>query len=225
MTKEQADAFAEILQILYDEKVLPYVIIVGSWAEYLYEQSGYFSTDFRSNLRTRDVDVLYSNIKMPGHRTTVIRNLAEHGFIYNQDVVSGVGKFSKEDLIDLEFMTKVLGSGNEQFYDIPSIGIKAEGLRALNILADKSTTAEFRGLTVNVPEPSAYVLQKLIINPNRTPDWKKEKDIDAVRELLSHIKNSEHDRMRLRIIYDGLSTKNKKTVDKVCKEHWLELFS
>jgi hypothetical protein len=223
LTKEQADAFEEIIRILHVETILPYVVIIGSWAEYLYEQTKYFDTNFKSNLRTRDVDVLYGNIKKPGYKTNVTRALVECGFIYHQDVVSGIGKFSKGEFIDLEFLTKVLGSGKEHIYEIPSVGIKAEGFRTLNLLADNSVAVDFHSFSINVPEPSAYVLHKLIINPDREPDYKKEKDINAVRELLTHIKKSDFDKERLCLLYEGLSTKNRRTVEKICKEHWLEI--
>ncbi|MEZ4508114.1 MAG: hypothetical protein R2912_01700 [Eubacteriales bacterium] len=51
------------------------------------------------------------------------------------DSISEVAKFFKEDLLEIEFLTKVIGSGS-QTIPVRSLGIKAEGLRIINILDD-----------------------------------------------------------------------------------------
>jgi hypothetical protein len=49
MDARQENAFWETIKIFSFEGLLPYVMVIGSWAEYLY--SHYFKTDFVSNLR------------------------------------------------------------------------------------------------------------------------------------------------------------------------------
>ena len=60
---EQQSAFWDIIEVFNKEGLLPYVMLIGSWAEYIYQY--YFQSDFRPNLRTRDVDYLYINLKKP----------------------------------------------------------------------------------------------------------------------------------------------------------------
>ena len=110
MTEQQA-AFLETIDIFNKEGLLPYVMLVGSWAEYMYQRY-VFRTDFTPNLRTRDVDFLYPNLNKPkGHEIKIIKSMEEKGFLYTVDYISGVGKFVKENLLELEFLTRVIGKG------------------------------------------------------------------------------------------------------------------
>lgn len=63
MRKDQEDAFWLTIKAFKEIGLLQHVMIIGSWAEYLY--SSLFETDFMPNLRTRDVDIFYSNINIP----------------------------------------------------------------------------------------------------------------------------------------------------------------
>ena len=71
--------------------------------------------------------------------------------------------------------------------------------------------------------PSAYVLQKLLTNPTRTPAFKKEKDIESIRELLIHIKQSNHDTKRVLEIFNSLTVKEQTIIKSVCVENFIEL--
>ena len=221
MDARQEDAFWETIRIFRDTGLLPYVMIIGSWAEYIY--SYYFKTDYFPNLRTRDVDILYGNLHKPKTKISIASALVESGYSYVINPSSGVAKFMKEDLLALEFLTRAIGSAAQQFYDIPSIALKAEGLRVINMLQDYPLEVNCHGYEVRVPEPAAYVLQKLLANPTRQPVHKKDKDISAVRALLVHIKKSETEDRRIRIILNELTPKARKIIDDVCKNSLIEL--
>ena len=45
-------------------------------------------------------------------------------------------------------------------------------------------------MKVKVASPVSFVIQKLLINEERKPEWKKEKDLDAVRYVLIYVKAS-----------------------------------
>jgi len=221
MDARQKDAFWDTIKIFNDERLLPYLMIIGSWSEYIY--SYYFNTDFIPNLRTRDVDFLYRNIRQPKDKINITAALVKNGYSYAENPTSGAAKFFKEDLLELEFLTRVVGSGAQHIYEIPSIGIKAEGMRIINMLSDYPLVLNCRGFEILVSEPSAYVLQKLLTNPTRTPSYKKEKDIESVRALLVHIKQSPRDVARIKIILDALSLKEQKIIKSVCEENYIEL--
>ena len=55
--KEREEAFWSLIDVLNKTDILPYVMIMGSWAQYLYYNI--FKDNFRDNMRTRDIDVLY----------------------------------------------------------------------------------------------------------------------------------------------------------------------
>jgi len=221
MDKRQKEAFWETIKIFDKEGLLPYVMIIGSWAEYIYTY--YFKGDYFPNLRTRDVDFLYGNIHKPKSKINITATLTENGYSYIVNPASGAAKFIKEDLLEVEFLTRVVGSGTERIYEIPSLGIKAEGLRVINMLSDYPLELCCNGYTVTVPEPAAYVLQKLLANPTRKPTYKKEKDINAIRALLVQIKQSEYDTMRLKSIFAELTVKSQKIIERVCAENYIGL--
>jgi len=214
MLKEQENAFWEAIDAFERENLLPFVMLIGSWAEYVYQF--YFKSEFTPNLKTRDVDFLYLNLRTPKNSINIFKSLKEKGFECYEDRLSGVSKFVKEDLLELEFITRVVGKGR-RINEIPSLGIKAEGLRVVNMLADYPLTLDCRGFSIIVPEPEEYVLQKILTNPVRVPRTKKVKDVQAVRELLKHV-----DGNRVRRIFAELPDKDKKTISFVCDEHYLD---
>ncbi len=46
--------------------------------------------------------------------------------------------FIEEDLLELEFLTRVIGAGRKNQNNIKSLGMKAEGLREINFVPDLS---------------------------------------------------------------------------------------
>ena len=183
-----------------------------------------FDTHFIPNIRTRDVDFFYRNISIPTEKVPLISKLKEHGFLYSEDPYTRVSRFYKEGLLEVEFLTRVLGSGEKGPYPIRALGIQSEGLREINIFYDFACEVERKGYKITIPEPSAYVLQKIMTNPERMPASKKQKDIGAVKELLVHIQQSNDHRSKLKEVYDRLSEKQRSTVHKVASENYIELF-
>jgi hypothetical protein len=197
MTEQQA-AFWDTIEVFENNGLLPYVMLIGSWAEYIYQH--HLISGFTANLRTRDVDFFYPNLSRPRNRDIrIIKSLSEKGFIYAEDRLSGVGKFFKGDLLELEFITRDLGKG-QSVYEIPSLNIRAEGLRTVNMLAEYPLQLDCNG----------FIITK--------PDEKKEKDVQAVRELVKFV-----DKDRMRQIYDKLSNKEKQKVDSVCKANFINI--
>jgi hypothetical protein len=69
-------------------------------------------TSFSPNVHTKDLDLLYGNIHMPKKEINLIPTLKSLGFSYVENTSSGAAKFIKEDLLELEFLTRVIGSGS-----------------------------------------------------------------------------------------------------------------
>ena len=225
MTKEQENAFWQTIKVFNEIGLLQHVMVIGSWAEYLYPSL--FETDFVPNLKTRDVDFFYRNINIPKEKIPLIEKLKEIGYVY--DEVDGISRFYKEDLLELEFLTRVLGAGVEGKMKIKPLGITSEGLRVINILASfacevEKTLPTGELVKINVPEPAVYVVQKILTNPIREPPEKKAKDIAAVKELLYHIEKSEMHMLKLKEVFLTLSAKQRKTLKQVCEENKITSF-
>jgi len=221
MNREQEQAFWDTIKVLHELDVLPHIMLIGSWAEYLFPLL--FETEFEPNIRTRDIDFFYRNVGVPNQPIQFVAAMRKNGFLYEVDAVSEVARFYKEDLLEIEFLTKVIGSGSQTSYLIRSLGIKAEGLRVINILDDFATEVTKNGYTVIVPLPSAYIIQKLLANPTRVPASKREKDIAAVNNLLDHIKASEKHSKDLERVIAALTPKQRKVLDSVTQANHIEL--
>ena len=224
MRKEQEEAFWQTIRAFKEIGLLPYIMIIGSWAEYLFPPL--FETDFMPNLKTRDVDFFYRNINIPKEKINVVQKLKEIGYIY--DEIDGISRFYKGDLLELEFLTRVLGAGTEGRMEIKPLGITSEGLRVINILSNfareiEATGTDGKTYTLTIPEPAVYVIQKILTNPTREPQEKRAKDIAAVKELLYHSEKSTEHKINLNEVYKSLSAKQVKTVKQVCGEHQIIL--
>ncbi|MFI3171691.1 MAG: GSU2403 family nucleotidyltransferase fold protein [Eubacteriales bacterium] len=222
MEKRQEEAFWDTIKVFDELGILEHIMIIGSWAEYLFPPL--FDTDFIPNIRTRDVDFFYRNINIPKVKVPLIEKLKEYGFTHSADPYREVSKFYKEELLELEFLTRVMGKGSRTTYNISALGIKSEGLRDINILSDYACEIECRGYKLIIPEPSVYVIQKILTNPHREPATKKKKDIYAIEEILIHIHQSQYHMDKLREIYSILTKKQLAIVEKVIKENHIELF-
>lgn len=212
--------FWETIQVFSNEGILPYVILVGSWVEVIYEIAMFPS--FEASLHTKDVDFLVKNIRLPREKVDVIKALEKHGYITDIDPLTEVTKFYKDGILELEFLVRQLGQGQVEAYRVESMGIKAEGLRNMNILADHTVTVVVEGYQITVPKPAAYIIEKLIINENR--GTKREKDIRAVQRILEVIHQCEEEVETLQNIYNDLNTKQKAKVNLTCQKFGISLF-
>ncbi len=213
--------FWETIRILENNKILEHVVLIGSWAEYIYEKSGCLK-EFEANLKTRDIDFLIRNINKPREGINIVDVLEKEGFETSIDYISGIYKFYKGKDLELEFLVREMGRGQSEPYEVPSFGIKAEGLRNINILIDNIDVIEVEDIKINVPTPEAYLFQKIIINSKRKN--KAEKDYLSIENLLENIKSSDLEFKKLKDLFNILTKRQKKIISKFLKDNLLELF-
>ena len=217
LTEEQKKVFWDLIDIFDKQGLLPYVMLIGSWSEMIYDK--YYIPDYIAHIRTRDVDFLYKSLYKPtGKKFDIFNTLKEKGFSCETNRLTGIKKFVMEDFFTIEFLIKVLGSGDKEHQEIPSLGIVGIGLRDINMLERYSLTLLCDKYTITVPEPEAYILQKLIINPKRLKPDKKEKDLQSIRRLLPYI-NKE----RMLEIYSELTMKQQKAINETCEANFIDL--
>ena len=175
---EQIRAFKQMLGVLESCHVLPHVVIIGSWAEYIYRENGIL--DYSAVLWTQDVDLLIPNIRRPPQTVNLSAALQKCGFKLLQGE-DGLVKFNLSGVLELEFLVREIGRGQTMPYKT-HLGVTAQGLRNMEIIADNVLETDFDGQAVYVPTPAAYIVHKLVINEQRKPA-KREKDMAAVQNV------------------------------------------
>lgn len=210
--EEQWRKVIEIMRKLDDAGCLEHVMLIGSWADYLYSASGLLP-DYESRIRTLDLDFLVHNIRKPTEKKNAVELLKELGFIVQIDRITNVTKLLEPETgFEVEFLSQQLGSGEERYMKT-NLGVTAQALRHLNILASNKMEVEYLGLKVLIPKPEAFALHKMIINPERKPE-KAQKDKEAIINMYPFL-----DKDVFNEIKSTLSKKELKTVETFISEN------
>ena len=212
--------FWETIKIFKKNNVLEHVVLIGSWAEYIFEVSDYLK-DFKANIKTKDIDFLIKNINKPKEGINIVDILEEEGYETSIDYISGIFKFYKGKDLEIEFIVREIGKGKSEPYIVPSFGIKAEGLRHTDLLIRNTVNIEIKNIEIIVPTPQAYLLQKIIINNQRKN--KADKDYLGIENLLENIKRSSREYKKLRNLYITLTKKQKNSIDIFLNENLFDL--
>ena len=167
-TTEQSCVFWDTIRILQEAGALEHLIIIGSWAEYIYEQEGVLD-GFVSAIKTRDVDFLIPNLRKPRVKVDMISLLETNGFLVRQSAVTLQHRFFKPEL-EVEFLAREIGAGQADPYDAPGFGIKVSGLRQLELLSENMLRIPLRDCEIQVPTPDWKSPGKLLTTK---PDFRK----------------------------------------------------
>lgn len=202
--------FNRFLGLLDQASCLGSILVVGSWAEYIYQQTGMIR-GYETNMRTLDADFLVKNLRLPKNPVDLPKIVQENGFLYQEDYLTGDSKIIGKQGFEIEFLISQRGSGS-QVLPRTNLGVRAQELTHIDVLSRFSTDITYNGFVVTVPEPEAYVLHKMIINHRRGK--KEEKDQAAIARLHPYI-NQE----RFQEIFDSLSKKEKASVRNFQEKH------
>lgn len=213
--ENEHDLFFSILISLGKAEVLRDVILIGGWCPLVYKE--YFGNPVEISVqRTADLDILVPNPPRIHKEVDVSLILKELGFDRKVSPLDGYEKYVHPDL-EVEFLTPERGKGREKPYVIDKLHINAQGLRYFDLIQSHVMKTSFRGISLNVPEPTAYVLNKFIISGRRKKSFKKEKDIETARQIGEYLLELENQRKKMRKIYLGMPEKWKKNLMKIIK--------
>jgi hypothetical protein len=203
--KERVNLFLEVLDSLQKAGALDYLILIGSWCQYLYKL--YFSNPPEiSGVRTLDLDFLIpyrGKIKKDIDIPALLKDLNFEPII---DYPSGLVKYDHPDL-SVEFLVPEQGRGSNKPYEIKKLHINAQGLRFLTLLSENLMTIRIGKLIVKLPEPAAYVLHKFIIGRRRLIKDKGEKDLNSAKEIGEFLLGDPEQRKKLIEIFKSLPQK------------------
>jgi len=214
--------FLNVLKELQKEGILDEVVLIGSWCQYFYKI--YFNNAPEiPSIRTVDIDFL---IPRPFHLkkdVNIPEILKKYNFEPAISYTSGYIKYVNPEL-EIEFLTPEFGRGEQENYEIKNLHIKAQTLRFLNLLQDYTMIIRYEDITVKVPEPAVYVLQKFMVSERRSSKEKKEKDLAAAIEIGEYLLNIEQQRVRLKTVYNSLPEKWKNKIKKNVEKNSPDLF-
>jgi len=134
---------------------------------------------------TTDLDMYLPNAKtaMAESLTDGLRKLS---YLRKDDSLTGKTTFISQNGFEIEFLT-VPDRTMSPVVRVKGFSIGAEALPKMAPIGWNYIEIEWEGLKIKVASPASFILQKLLINDERKPDWKKEKDIDAVRYVLEYV--------------------------------------
>lgn len=209
MEKKKFDLFLEVLKRLQREGVLDKMIIVGSWCVLLYEN--YFrGKGMLPPIRTRDLEFLIPIPPSFDHATDLPELLKDLGFVLDYRGEQGFMIFLHPDLI-LEFLVPARGRERIKPYPIAQLGINAQALRFMDLLARNPVQVPFHDLHLTVPHPSGFALQKLLVAGRRKERGKAEKDrTQAVAVLRALLASKEFGSVRT--LHDSMPQSWQKTI-------------
>ena len=97
----------------------------------------------------------------------------------------------------VEFLVAERGRGSDKPYSLPQLGINAQSLRFLDMLAQNTINTKVEEFNLTLPHPANFALHKLLILQKRQKPEKITKDRDAgVQILRALIDKGEQDVVR-----------------------------
>ncbi|MEA3436940.1 MAG: GSU2403 family nucleotidyltransferase fold protein [Thermodesulfobacteriota bacterium] len=182
--------FFNALKIL--KNYLPEIIIGGGWVPFLYYR--YLVADKNKQaLFTKDIDLLVKENLPVVKEKTVDQLLTEAGLESafksrdNPPLIHYEGNIEGFE-VEIEFLTDQKGSRPDTVIKVQE-GLHAEALRFLSILVENTINLELGDveppLSIKVPSPEAFILNKGLVFPRRRDRLKSAKDLYYVFDILS----------------------------------------
>lgn len=212
---EQQKEVLRLLKLLHDNDILNHVVLIGSWAEYIYAQAGVLR-GYTMTLRTIDIDFLVKNLRRPAEPISLPALAKEEGYSVAHDVLMDTTKIFTPAGLEIEFLIPQKGSGVDRILET-NLGVNAQALRHLGAIVDNSLTVEFLGMKLQVPCPEIYVLTKMVINSERKP-VKQQKDLNSIINLLPFI-----DFQKFDSLYEASTKKEKARVREFLEKYKEEI--
>jgi hypothetical protein len=190
LQNEQQNEFLKVIKLFHDNGCLEHIVLIGSWAEFLYQQTGLIPPGTTA-LRTLDIDFLIRNLRKPNPPVNMEALAYKQGYAVDRDALLGTTKIRTASRLEIEFLIAQRGAGIEPVYRT-SLGVTAQGLQGLGLLSSHTVTITWFGIEIAIPIPEAYVLHKIIINDERDKDEKREKDRDSILSIFPYIDESKY---------------------------------
>lgn len=182
MEKNQYELCLEVLRRLEKAGVLENAVLIGSWCLPFYED--YFSgVDYAPSIKTRDIDFLIPQPALIKSKTNVSELMKDLGFIVGFKGREGYIVLEHPEL-EVEFLVPEKGRSFNKPVPLPQLGLNAQALRFLELLAQDTIQVKAKDITLTLPHPANFALHKLIVASRRRQKDKAAKDREAGLKVL-----------------------------------------
>ena len=216
MAIENERKLDEVIKAFADAGIIDDVVLIGSWCLGFY--AGLFN-GFTPNVRTTDIDFYVPESKRM-NASSLSGCLRAINYDHFQDSMTSKSRFVSPDGFEIEFLAKLNRDGLS-CVRLGASGVFAESLSYVDIFGTNYIEIQRNGIAVKVASPSAFVIQKILINDRRGA--KAEKDAQAVDYVLSFICASHKSGIEFYELFDKLPRKWKKTIEEYIKKRQVNM--
>ena len=174
---------------------------------------------FAPSVRTTDIDFYVPDSKR-ANASSLCSQLRVLNYDHFQDCLTSKSRFVSPDGFEIEFLAKLNKEGLS-CVRLGSSGVFAESLSYVDIFGSNYIELIRDGIKIKVASPSAFAIQKILINGRRGA--KAEKDAQAIDYVLLFIGASYKSREEFYELFDKLPRKWKKTVEEYAKRRGIQL--
>ena len=214
--KNNDSIFENILKLLDEEGILDKLIIIGGWCLIIYRYI-YNNPKEISSLRTSDIDFLIPIGQKFSKDIDIATIFSKLDFEQKFSTPKGFIKYVHPEL-EIEFLVPEIGRANDEPYQLKALKSNAQRLRYLDILTKYSLVIPYKNFKVRIPEPAAYVLNKILSSTRRNNQFKIDKDRKTAKELGEYILNDNKQKTLLISIFNKLNPKTQMKILKELKE-------
>ncbi len=204
MEKSQYKLCIEVLRRLEKDGVLQDMILIGSWCMPFYKD--YFSDiDYLPAMKTRDIDFLIPRPEEIKSKADISEIMKDLGFIMGFHGRAGYIILEHPELA-IEFLVPEKGKGTDKPVQLPLLGLNAQALRFLELLAQDTIDVKADGISLTLPHPANFALHKLIVSQRRRQTHKSEKDREAGLKILKALMDKQEHNL-IKDVFDSLPKK------------------
>jgi len=207
--KNQYKLCVEVLRRLKNADVLQNMILIGSWCMSFYKD--YFSgIDYSPSMKTRDIDFLIPRPGAMKSKANIFEIMKDLGFVRGFRGREGYIVLEHPELA-IEFLVPEKGKGTDKPVQLPQLGLNAQALRFLELLAQDTIDVKVNDISFRLPHPANFALHKLIISKRRRQKDKSDKDREAGLKILKALTNQKEQRL-IKKVFDSIPSKWRKTI-------------
>jgi hypothetical protein len=218
---EKFELLLTVLRDLQKAGILRHFILVGSWCQEFYRYLYHEPVEIPAT-RTMDADLLIPKRLPASVHGNIVEIMEKNDFAVDIDYPSGLIKFVHQQL-NVEFLTDPGAKPDEAVYRFQQFGVTAQELRYMSIPLSYKQTITYKDILLNIPEPEAFTLHKLIVCTLRKKPEKAIKDAATAKGMLLFFEGKKQHVMRIREIYHTFPKGWKKLVDKGLGKTGLQL--